>query len=927
MTESQETTLTFLYTDIEGSTRLWEHQPEAMRQAVARHDQIMRLAITDNGGRVFRTVGDAFCAVFSAAPRALEAAVEAQRGLAQVQWQLEGPIRVRMALHTGEAVEQAGDYVGASLNHIGRLIAACHGGQIVLTLVTVELVRNQLPRGVQLADLGMHRFRDLIHPEHIFQADIDDLPGKFPPLKSLEVHPNNFPSLLTNFIGREQEMEMVRQLMDSTRLLTLTGPGGTGKTRLSLEVANQIVENFPDGAWLVELAPLSNPNLLNQTVAMVLNVREQPGRSLQDTLIEALRPKQLLLILDNCEHLIDACARLTAELLRACAQIKIITSSREMLGIPGEMVQRVPSLSLPDLEEQTTFEQIARSEAVRLFVDRAAGLRPDFELTPQNASAVRQICARLDGIPLAIELAAARIAVLNPGQIAARLDDRFRLLTGGSRTALPRQQTLEALFDWSYELLSADEQRFFRRLSVFSGGWTLEAAESVGGNVYALDVIEQLVNKSLVVVDWSDQGMRYHMLETTRQYAQKKLFEAGEAVETRQVHAAYFAAFSDRQQFYQFKSLGALVHLIAGEQDNLFAALEWAMDHDLKLALQIGSNLSYFWVSVGVAGEMRNYLQRAIQMARQLPEFQDERLLAIALMAEGVLTINLGQNRESLNILQDALEIARKLDEPVLLGIILSLLSEAAGLTGDADLAYQCGEESIAIAHKVGDPGMIGLNLLNLIAYSFIPLGDFQRARQLTDELMGIIKTEADPWFIAVLDEVLGVLDLHDGQYERATKHFNNSMQRFKELGNVHFETVSRSGLADAARIQKRFQDAEELYCQVIQSWRDLGNLGAAARCLECLAFIAGEQAQVADDQSGQEYLRRAAMLLGAAETIRQEQQSGMNPIEQKEYDHILAEIQNFAGQHDSLQSVMERAWQDGRNLSLEDVTGLIQPN
>lgn len=923
--DSQEITLTFLYTDIEGSTRLWEHQPEAMQQAVARHDQILRQAITDNGGRVFRTVGDAFCAVFPAAPLALQAAVLAQRGLAQEEWELEGPIRARMALHTGKASEQNGDFVGASLNHIGRLIAACHGGQTVLTLGTVELVRDHLPQEVRLTDLGMHRFRDLIHPEHIFQADIDDQPAGFPPLKSLEVHPNNFPSLLTNFIGREREMETIRQLVEGARLLTLTGPGGTGKTRLSLEVANQIVENFPDGAWLVELAPLSNPGMLSQTVAVVLNVREQPGRSMQDALIEALRSKRLLLVLDNCEHLIDTCAHLVAELLSACPQIKIITSSREMLGIPGEMVHRVPSLSLPDLSDQAAFEQIARSEAVRLFVDRAAALRSGFELTPQNAGAIRQICTRLDGIPLAIELAAARIGVLNPEQVAARLDDRFRLLTGGSRTALPRQQTLEALFDWSYELLSADEQRFFRCLSVFSGGWTLEAAETVGDNPYALDLLEQLVNKSLVVVDWLDQGTRYHMLETTRQYAQKKLFEAGEAVETRQVHAAYFATFSDQGQFFQYKSLGALVHQIASEQDNLYAAQEWAIDHDLPLALQIGANLSYYWVSVGVAGEMRNHLDRAIQMARQLPEFQDERLLVIALMAESVLTINLGQNLESLHILQEAVEMARKLDEPLLLGLILSLLSEAAGLTGDADLAYQCGEESVAIAHEVGDPWMIVLNLLNLISYSFIPLGDFQKARQFTDELKGILRNDGDPWFNTMLDQVLGVLDFHDGQYERAMAHFTKSMQSFRELGHVHFENVSHSSLADVARLQKRYKDADDLYRQVIQNWRDLGNLGAVARCLECLAFIAGEQAQTAGGELGQEQLRRAAMLLGAAETIRREQKSGMNPIEQKEYDRILAEIQNFASQEDSLQSVLEQAWQEGRGSSLEDITRLTQ--
>jgi class 3 adenylate cyclase len=476
-------TVTFLFTDIEGSTRLWDRYPETMRQALARHDALMKEAIEKHHGHVFKTIGDAFCAAFATASDAVMAAVAAQKALENLQLTDDKteeslPLRVRMALNTGTAEERDGDYFGPTLNKVARLLAAGHGGQILLTASAEAVVAGQLPDSISLVDMGSQRLKDLQLPEHVHQLRHPDLQAEFPPLRALNAS-NNLPIQVTSFVGREREIAEVKRLFEKTRLLTLTGSGGAGKTRLSLQVAAEMMEQNPDGVWLVELAPLSDPNLVPQTVATVLNVREEPGRPITQTLVDFLKTRSLLLLLDNCEHLLTACANLADTILRNCPKAYILASSREGLNIPGETTYRIPSLSLPDTRETLTPENLMQYEAVQLFVERAQSAQPSFVVTPQNAAAVGQLCVRLDGIPLAIELAAARVKAMSVEQIASRLDDRFRLLTGGSRTALPRQQTLRALIDWSYDLLSEQEQTLLRRLSVFAGGWTLEAAEKV----------------------------------------------------------------------------------------------------------------------------------------------------------------------------------------------------------------------------------------------------------------------------------------------------------------------------------------------------------------------------------------------------------------------------------------------------------------
>lgn len=474
--------LTFLFTDIEGSTQLWERFPDAMPAALAKHDQLVRSAIEQNGGSVFKTVGDSFCAVFESASDAAHAVLQAQLALQAETWDDRFLIKARMALHTGEAHARDDDYFGNTLNRCARLLAVGHGGQILASSATETLLRDHLPEGATLKSLGSHRLKDLNQPEVIYQLVHAQLIEEFPTLRGLGSFPNNLPVQLTSFIGRERDIAEIKESLASKRLITLTGSGGVGKTRLTLQVAAEMLEQFPDGTWFVELAPVSDPALVPQVIASILHLHEEPQRPIADTLVNYLRSKTLLLVLDNCEHVLDACIRLCDAILHQCPQVRILASSREALGIVGEQSYRVQSLTLPDprhLDSAQLAQTLESYEAARLFVERAMLSLPDFQVTESNAAAIAQICHRLDGIPLAIELAAARVKAMSVEQLLARLQDRFRLLTGGSRTALPRQQTLRAAIDWSYALLSDQEKTLLRRLSVFSGGWTLEAAEKV----------------------------------------------------------------------------------------------------------------------------------------------------------------------------------------------------------------------------------------------------------------------------------------------------------------------------------------------------------------------------------------------------------------------------------------------------------------
>jgi class 3 adenylate cyclase len=471
---------TFLFTDIEGSSRLWEKDHERMQLALARHDAIAREAVERSRGAVVKMNGDGVHAAFDDPLDAVVAALRMQEMLANPAATHSVALRVRCGLHAGPSEHRDNDFFGSTVNRAARIANAAHGGQVLLSQAVAVLVANRLPAGVALRDLGAVRLRDLASPERVFQVLHPSLRENFPALRTLEATPNNLTQQLTSFVGRKRELDEVRTLLRNARLLTLVGAGGIGKTRLSQQLAADVMDDFPDGVWFVELAALSDPRLVPQSVAFVLGVKEEAGHPVVEALEKFTKDRRLLIVLDNCEHMVQACAELATRLLRSGPHLKILTSSREHLRVAGETSYPVPALAAPEPGKTSTHAALTRYEAVLLFIDRASAVQPAFQLTDLNASAVADICQRLDGIPLAIELAAARVRTLSVEMIAARLGDRFRLLAGGDRTAMPRQQTLRALIDWSYDLLTENERSLFRRLAIFAGGFTLEAAEAIG---------------------------------------------------------------------------------------------------------------------------------------------------------------------------------------------------------------------------------------------------------------------------------------------------------------------------------------------------------------------------------------------------------------------------------------------------------------
>ncbi len=521
-------------------------------------------------------------AAFDDAFDALAATVDLQQALADPASTHGISLHVRCGLHAGVVERRDNDFFGSPVNRAARIMSAAHGGQVLLSQAVVDGMRQILPAAISLRDLGKVRLKDLLTPEHVYQVVHRDLRKEFPALRSLEATPNNLPQQVTSFIGREQALAELKRLLARVRLLTLTGSGGRGKTRLGLQVAAEFLERFPDGVWWVELSPLTDPDLVPQTVAMVLGLKETPGKPITQTLVEHLGDRRLLIMLDNCEHLLDSAARLVDTLLRQCQPLTILASSREALGIGGEQTYRVPSLSQPDPKQRHTPASVATFEAVQLFTDRALLARTDFQVTDQNASTVASICFRLDGIPLAIELAAARVRSLSADEINSKLDERFRLLTGGPRTALPRQQTLRSLIDWSYDLLRDPEKLLLQRLSVFAGGWLLEAAEQVCAydGVEARDVLDlltSLCDKSLVVVEQNDGDSRYRLLETVRQYSRERLLESGSGEAVRDQHRDYFLTLAEEVGPRLAGGDQAVwLRRLEAEHDNLRSSLEWS---------------------------------------------------------------------------------------------------------------------------------------------------------------------------------------------------------------------------------------------------------------------------------------------------------------------------------------------------------------
>jgi predicted ATPase/class 3 adenylate cyclase len=787
--------VTFLFTDVEGSTRLWQHYRDRMGPALARHDELIEQLVEQHDGTLVRPrgEGDSRFAVFARASDAAAAACAIQIALIREPWALPEPLRVRIAIHTGESELRLGDYYGPSVNHCARLRATAHGGQVVVSTVTADLVREALAGKLTLRDLGEHRLKDLEWPEQIWQVVHPDLPAEFPPLMSVGPTHHNLPQQLSSFVGRERAITELCGLLASSRLLTLTGPGGIGKTRLASHIAAEVTLMYRDGVRLVELEALADPRLVLAAIAAALGVREQSGCPLLETLINALKVRELLLVLDNCEHLVSACAEITQRLLAFCPQLRILATSREPLRINGETVRGVSPLSVPDLATLATPSQVVESEAVRLFIERAKAISPGFGLTEANAQTIGFICRQLDGIPLAIELAAARANVLAVDQIAARIDDRLRLLTVGRRAAPARHHTLRATVDWSYELLSEPERRVFERLAVFAGGCSLEAAEAVCGGQgvereQVVDLLTQVVNKSLLIAQSSADGeQRYRLLETLRKYAVDRLVALQQLEGVRKLHAQYYVQVAEtanaRLRNVREERSGRDerwgLNLLELEHDNLLAALNWALESgESELGLRIGGSLWRFWINRGHLTDAEH------QLARLLPHAVTDSPASLQVTyGAGFLAMHSDRFAEGRALFEPLVERAEREGNWKVQAGALTQLAFILRHDGDIEKARSLGTLALQIRREHGDErGMAnGYEGLALVA---VAEGDHALALHLLDEAMEHGRAAGDTTGVAQCLRRAAMSHLAQGNLESASACLRESMLLYRDVWN-----------------------------------------------------------------------------------------------------------------------------------------------
>ena len=840
-------TVTLLFTDVEGSVRLWEADREVMAESSARHNRIARQQIEAAGGHVFTTVGEAFRAVFADPSAALASAVAIQRAVGAEPWPPGSPVRVRMALHSGACVERDGDYFGPVVNRVALLQAVGHGGQALVTAATHELLAGRLHGGIGLRDLGEHQLKDLGRAERIFQVTGPGLADGFGPLRSLDdpALRHNLPSQATSFVGRATELAELRSLVSGgSRLVTIVGPGGIGKSRLALQVAAEALDGAGDGVWLVELAPVADPELVARTVAAVLQVREEPGRPVIDTLVDAVGDRYLLVVLDNAEHVLGAAAKLADAVIRSCPRACLLVTSRESLGTGGEHVFRVPSLPVPPADLAAP-DRLAAFESVQLFVEHASMQRQGFVLDEANAAAVAAICARLDGIPLALELAAARLGSLSVQEISSRLDQRFRLLTGGSRTALPRHQTLRALIDWSYDLLNPEERTVLDRLSVFAGGWTLAAAEAVtspGGTAdwQVLDHLAALVDKSLVQADEMHGLTRYRLLETVRQYAAEHLAQRAdtELGETRAAHRDYYLALVETADTHlRGPDEAAWLDRLKAEFDNIRAALAYSVadPRSAEPGLRLAAGLRWFCNMRGRAGEVLEALSillersdarrptrararaltvschllnhfgsdpappslaaEAIQIARGLT---DNAVTADALAQLGWLTFEHGDLPAALTRIDEAVDLSRTTGDPRLIADLLGRRAVFKSEAGDLDAAFSDNQEALTLSRAAGDNYRLTITLANLGVYEHAA-GKLGAARAHLREARALADNLGYANLTAGLQQNLGLVDLIDANPRDARRHFLDSLETARITGLRGYVPGALLGLALAA--------------------------------------------------------------------------------------------------------------------------------
>jgi predicted ATPase/class 3 adenylate cyclase len=946
-------TITLLFTDIEGSTHLLQQLGDRYAAVLAECRRLLREAFQQWNGHEVDTQGDAFFIAFARATDAVSAAVASQRALADHPWPEGAVVRVRMGLHTGEPSLVPEGYVGIDVHHAARIMEAAHGGQILLSQTTRQLVEHHLPDGVSLLDMGDHRLKDLQRPSHLFQLLIAGLPTDFPPLKTLDICPNNLPVQPTPLIGREKEVDAIGQLIrrDDVRLMSLTGPGGMGKTRLALQAAAELSDLFADGVYFVDLAPVSDSTLVIPTIAQALSLWERGSLSLLERLKEELRQKRMLLLLDNFEQVIDAAIDI-ADLLAACPQLKLMITSRTVLRVRAEREFIVPPLSHPDPAQVPDISTLSQYEALELFIERAQAVRPDFQLTAINAPAIVEIVARLDGLPLAIELAAARMKLLSPEALLARLSQRLQVLTGGARDVAARHQTLRNTIEWSYNLLDAEEQQLFWRLSIFVGGCTLEAVEAMYATLAAgteplLDTVASLVDKSLLQrrEQSSGAGPRFVILETIREYGLERLSASGEMEMVRKAHTSYYLAQAERRdQDLPSSEYEAWLDQMEQEHDNLRAAMQWSLEQpeDRKgIALRLGGGLRSFWYNRGYLSEGLDFLERALVQsdgveaavrasalfaAARLYEVRGEYDRAEPFLIKSLalyrelgdmarighslhLQADIAWRRGNLNMARSQAEesfaIFRQLDDKGAIAGLLLHLGALAADQGEYTKALALLEESLAINRELADKSSTADSLFNLARASYFSGDDLAKARQLLEESFAIFTELGDKESLAYCLCLSGLLTLEQGDTTSAYSLIEQSVALFKERRQKHGMALSTTSLAKVTAAQGDTTTARVLYEEsVLLAVRAADKLNIAS-ALEGLASVVATQGAYT----------WAARLWGAAEALRKSIGAPLPAVERPAYERAVTATREYLGQ-----SAFDTAWVEGRGMTLEDV-------
>lgn len=856
--------MTFLLTDVERSTRHWQADHEAALAAHLRHDAILAETVARHSGRLVtdQGEGDSAFVAFETPSQALGCAADLQRAFQQEQWPGELVFRIRMGVHTGDAAFNEGNYHGAEVNRCGRIRSLAWGGQVLVSRATADLAEEHIPSDLSLRSLGRHVIKDFEGEHELFQLCGSGLEDGFPPLRSA-TRAHNLPLQLTSFVGRDEELERTKGLLGAVRMLTLVGSGGCGKSRLAIEVAGSLVPDFQDGVWWVELAPLTSGDLVPNAVAAAMGLREEGTRSLSEIVMEHLREKRTLLVLDNCEHLTDAAGDFIRDLLVGSPGTTILATSREPLGLVGETTWVVPSLSVPAGGSRAE-SQIAESDAVKLFVERAQQVDPTFRLNPSNAAAVAQICTRLDGIPLALELAAARLRAFSPTQIAERLDDRFELLTGGPRSALPRQQTLRAMVDWSYDLLDEDERLLLHRLSVFPASFSFDAVRSVCGQEHdpSLSTLIQLVERSLVATDDSTGTRRYRLLETIRSYAADRADGSGETTGLRDRLLAWCGQVVDawRQEGGRSSELDA----IEVEHDNIRAALSWgATGGDPEIGIRIVGQLWRFWYIRGYLTEGRNW---ADTMLRTAPH-ASAALRADAMHCGGILSYRLGDYEAAERFHEASLELRRTMNDASGIAASLNNLGLIAFERRELEKAKEMFQRCLDLRRELGDmKGLASpLNNLGLVADA---LDDHVGARAAYEESLELQRSLGDDWGVGLVLDNLGQLEQKQGN----------------------------------------FGAAAALHLEALDLWRLIGDDVSVADCLERLAGVAAAGGDSED----------AAILFGAAEHIRETIGS---PVGSRDREHYDADVSKARAGLD--EATFRSAWERGRDMDVQSAAQL----